>query len=364
MNYSKKGIFMQKSITFIIGSMIGGGAERVISVISDMYAEDGYKVNLIIFRKTDKQYFINPKINCIYLSENESAIKRKLKLPFELFKAIKKVKSDIYVSFCIQENCYSCLVNLFARKKLIISERNAPKNEKLKLSYKIMRKLFYPVCDGIVFQTEEAKSCYSQHFQKKSAVISNPVKEGLPLKTDYSTSGKIVAAGRLCVQKNYPMLFKAMELFIKKYPTYKLYIYGNGPLEKELKALCDEMQLNDCIVFEGFSENIHKEMAEADIYVLSSDYEGMPNALMEAMAIGVPSVSADCPSGGPKELVEDGKNGMLVKTGDFRGLCEKLETLASSRELRENLGNEAKLIAEKYSKEKIFNEWKHFTDKR
>ncbi len=353
---------MSKSITFIIGSMIGGGAERVISVISDMYAENGYDVNLIIFRKTQGQYYINSKINCVYLSENESGLKRNIKLPFMLFKVMRQLKSNLYISFCIQENCFSCLVNLFARKKLIISERNAPKNEKLKLTYKIMRKLFYPVCDGIIFQTEEAKSCYSSSLQGRGVVISNPIKDSLPEKTDYSATKRVVAAGRLCVQKNYPMLFKAFKNFIDEYSEYRLHIYGAGPLENQLKAMVSEMNLEETVHFEGFCEDVHREMINSDMYVLSSDYEGMPNALMEAMAIGVPSVSTECPSGGPRELICDGENGFLVSVGDEKQLAEKLKLLASNEELRRNIGCNGKNLKDKYSKEEIFRIWKKYTD--
>ncbi len=357
-------INMKKSITFIIGSMTGGGAERVISVISDMYAEYGYDVNLIIFRKTENQYYINSKIKCIYLSENESGLKRNLKLAFKLLKAMKQLKSDLYVSFCILENCVSCLVNILARKKLIISERNAPKNEKLKLPFKIMRKLFYPVCDGIVFQTEEAKNCYSKGLQKKSVVISNPIKDNLPEKTDYLPTKKIVAAGRLCGQKNYPMLFEAFKLFLKEHSEYNLHIYGTGPMEEQLKTLSAESDLDGSVHFEGFSENVHEKMQKADIYVLSSDYEGMPNSLMEAMAIGVPSISTACPSGGPEELIEDGENGFLIPVGDYVNLAKKLKLLAEDDKLREKIGSDGKEILNKYSKEKIFALWKKYTDEK
>lgn len=353
---------MKKSVSFIIGSMIGGGAERVISIISEMYVKNGYEVHLIIFRKTENTYYINPLIKCHYLSEKEGRIKRNLKLPFLLANKMKEINSNVYISFCIQENCIACLVNFFVKKKLIISERNAPNNEKISFYLKIMRKMFYRVSDGMVFQTEDAQKSYSIELQKKSVVIANPIKDNLPDKMSYVSTKKIVAVGRLAVQKNYEMLLQSFLIFSQKFPNYKLYIYGIGPLKEKLENLSKILGIQKKVCFMGFSKNVHLEIIDADIYVMSSDYEGMPNSLMEAMAIGIPSISTDCPSGGPKSLIKNKENGVLVGVNDYEQLAIEMIKLAENQSLREKMGDEAKKIRNKYNKESIFKLWKKYTD--
>lgn len=351
-----------KKIAFIIGSMTGGGAERVISVISEMYADDNYDVHLIIFRKTDDLYYINPKVKVHYLSENEGRIKRNVKLPFELAKKMRMINADIYISFCILENCVSCLSNIFVRKELVISERNAPKNERLSLHLRVMRKLFYRVADGIIFQTQEARECYPQSIQRKSIVIPNPIKDNLPEKTDYSRTNKIVAVGRLTLQKNYPMLIKAFANTVKKYPEYKLFIYGKGPLEHELKKLSKDLNVDNSVYFMGFTNNVHDAIIDADMYIMSSDYEGMPNALMEAMAIGIPSISTDCPSGGPRVLISNGVNGILISVNDDIGLSSEMNRLIEELDTRIIIGNNSKQIKQEYSRQTIYKLWKKYTN--
>lgn len=350
-----------KKITFIIGKMTGGGAERVISVISDLFVKTGYEVHLIIFRKSDVMYPINEKIICHYLSSSKNKLIRNLKLPFSLYKKMKEICSDVYISFCILENITACMSRLFFKTKLIISERNAPKHEKLSFHLKVFRKLLYGKADGYVFQTNEAMNCYPERIQKKSVVIPNPIIENLPRKTDYRATYRIVAVGRLAVQKNYPMLLKAFrELCEKSVNSYDLYIYGKGLLEPQLKKMSKIYGISSRVHFMGFVENVHDEICNADMYVMTSDYEGMPNALMESMAIGLPCISTDCPSGGPKMLIHNDENGILVPTGDADLFSKKMLLLSENAELCERYGVSAKQIRFKYDKNEIFKLWDNY----
>ncbi|MBM6966296.1 glycosyltransferase family 4 protein [Massilimicrobiota timonensis] len=352
-----------KKIGFIIGSMVGGGAERVISVISEMFVNDNYEVHLIIFRKTEDLYHIDDKINVHFLSCNEGKIKRNITLPWRLIKKINEINADLYISFCILENCLSCFSKIFIKNKLVISERNAPNNEILSFHLRVMRKLFYRFADGIVFQTNEAKFCYSKKLQKKGEIIPNPLKDNLPEKTDYDNNYKIAAIGRLAIQKNYPMLLNAFSHVLKEHPEYELHIFGVGPLEDSLKQLVIDLGIDDSVVFKGFSKNIHNEILNYDMYVMTSDYEGMPNSLMEAMAIGVPSISTNCPSGGPKVLITNNENGILVPVNDYLTLSKKMNMLIKNYDERSRIGENSKKIRQKYSRDSIYKLWKIYTSK-
>lgn len=353
---------MTKTIAFIIGSMVGGGAERVISIVSEMYVKNGYDVHLIIFRKTEKSYYINSKIKCHYLSDGGGWLKRNINLPFLLSRKIKEINADVYISFCVMENCMACLANLFNRKTLIISERNAPNNEKLSMHWIILRRILYRVAAGIVFQTDEARSCYPEYLQRRSTVIPNPIKDIEIQKTDYSPKYSIAAVGRLASQKNYPLLISAFKKMRKRFPDYYLDIYGDGPLKEKILEVVEKNELTPYVRFHGFVTDVDHELIKSDIYVMSSDYEGMPNALMEAMALGMPSISTDCPSGGPRTLINSESNGILVPINNDLLLAEAIERLSCDENLRVKIGNEAKKIAEIYNKKAIFEMWEKYTN--
>lgn len=355
---------MNKSITFIIGSMINGGAERVISVISDKYAENNYDVHLIIFRKNSikTNYNINSKIKCHYLTNSNNRFIRNIIIPFKLLKTMKEIDSDIYISFCILENSISALVNIFASKILIISERNAPKDEKLSAHLKLLRKVSYRFCNGIIFQTIDAMKCYPKRLQAKGVVIPNPIKENLPIKNNYNDTYKFVAVGRLAQQKNYILLLRAFKKFSEVYDSYNLYIYGQGPKKDELIDYVIKNNIDKKVYFEGFKHDVHYEILNADAFIMTSDYEGMPNALMEAMAMGMPCISTDCPSGGPKELINNNENGVLIEVNNVHMLTDAMKKIKYDRNFRESIGNEAKKVYKKYNLDYIFSLWEKYTN--
>lgn len=357
-----------KKVGFIIGQMNSGGAERVISVISDKFIKKGYDVTLIIFRKSNIDYNINPKIDIVELTNIKSKVKRFILTPVILSSTMKKYNCDVYISFCILENITSCIANLFAKKRLIISERNAPNHEKIPIIFKVLRKLLYSTADGYVFQTDEAKKCYSGRIQDKSTVIPNPLKEDLINAYRGKRKNKIVAVGRLCEQKNYKLMIDAFYEFCKYIKGYKLCIYGRGPLENDIRENIEQLGLKENVELKGFVKNVHEEIKDSSFFIMTSDYEGMPNALMEAMAIGLPVISTDCPAGGPSKLISNNRNGILVGVGNKDELVKSMIKLANQKEYAEQLGNNAISIRDLYDVEKIVNEWeiylKNIIDKK
>lgn len=349
-----------KKIGFIIGSMKGGGAERVISVLSDKLSNEGYDVSILILRGGDIEYNLNKNINIVSIYESKSKIKRFFITIIKLSKYMKTLDCDIYISFCTLENITSCIAKIFSNKKLIISERNAP-NKTSKLT-KLLKMMTYRNADGYVFQTNQAKEYYSDSIQSKSTVIANPLKEDLPDRFIGIRKKEIVAVGRLVSQKNYPLLLESFAEFNKIYDDYTLSIYGKGPLEEDLNHLCKKLGIEKSVKFKGFSKNIHKEILKSSMYIMTSDYEGMPNALMEAMAIGLPVISTNCPSGGPQELIINGQNGFLIDVNSKNQLVEKMIEIANNKELADRLSESANKIKFKYNVETIFEEWKKYID--
>lgn len=167
----------------------------------------------------------------------------------------------------------------------------------------------------------------------------------------------MIAAGRLEEQKNHVMLLHAFRDFVQKYPDYILHLYGVGPLEQELRALAEELRIGKSVVFEGFHEDILNEIRDAGMYVLSSDYEGISNSLLEAMGIGLPVISTDCPCGGSRMCIQDGVNGLLTPVGEAGALRAAMEKIAGSEALAANLGKAAVEVRSKFSLQSIAGQW-------
>ncbi len=345
-----------KKICFIINSLGGGGAERVISVLASNLCKEFDVYIVLLINNNFIAYDIDKTVKIIQLDKYSNKIQQLFKTPVDLAKTMKKINADLYISFCTMENVMSLLANIKARRKLIISERNSPKTEQINHIFKILRKFLYPKADGYVFQTNDAKQYYSNGIQKKSYVIPNPVKYELP-DAAYGSTKKICSVGRLFEQKNYPLLITTFSKFLKKYPDYNLEIYGKGSEEDSLKKLVSDLKITDRVYFKGFSQNVHDCIKDADFFVMTSNYEGMPNALLEALAMGLPCISSDCPVGGPKELIDNYLNGLLFEVGNSSDLLDKMLYFASHEEERIQMGIEAKNIKEKYSAKKISQMW-------
>ena len=163
--------------------------------------------------------------------------------------------------------------------------------------------------------------------------------------------------GRLNQQKNYPLLLEAFQEFSKKHGDYVLEIYGKGPLEQKVRDQINHLALEDRVVMKGFCANVHEAIREAAFFVMSSDFEGMPNALMEAMALGMPCICTDCPCGGPRMLIRDGENGLLVGVGQTDELAQAMCRLAEEPELAEELGRQATLLRERAGVSAITDQW-------
>lgn len=271
------------------------------------------------------------------------------------------MQGDILIGIDVYANRCVCLANTFFKPITIISERNDPKRNQLSWKSRLFIKLFYWKADLFVFQTQEAQAFYAGSIQARSKVIHNPVIWGLPERKG-PLKKEIVAVGRLEEQKDHRMLIKGFSKVVQKYPEYSLKIYGSGSCEKELKRFVRELKLEGHIFFEGFSNRVHERIKSAELFIMTSQYEGMPNALMEAMAMGFPVISTDCPCGGPRELICNGENGILIPVGDEIALTEKILFLIENRDIADRIGENAKKIRETHSVSKIAEQWKDLFD--
>lgn len=340
------------NICFLVNKLNNGGAERVVSVLANSFYNIGYSVTIAVFSSSDYDYPIEKGITKIVIKNNGNVLDILLKS----LHYFQKQRFGIIIGFDVLPNIICSILKLLKPCHVIISERNAPGQVKINPILKIARKILYILPDNIIFQTEQAMQYYSKRIREKGKVILNPVTEDIPPRS-CKHKKVIVAMGRLTKQKNYPILIRAAAIVHKNHPEYIFEIYGQGELEDELKELSYNLGQIDYVLFKGYSQNVLEKIVDADIYVLSSDYEGLPNSLIEAMCMGFPVISSDCPAGGPRELIVDGENGLLFQKGDPVDLASKIEMLLNDNLYKEKLGREAGNLIEKVNSERIVREW-------
>lgn len=352
---------MYNKITFCIPSLGSGGAERVTSILANKFAERGYEVSVIMLSHNLCVYPLSDKVRIESLGcdgENKMpSIKRMFVRWKKIRQAVKKISPDIVISFMSETNIDVCFALWGMKIPVIVSERNDPAVDPSSKLKKIMRKVAYIKPRGFVFQTPDARAYFSKRIQKKSKIILNPLGKVMPERFDGEREKRIVAVGRLNKQKNFPMLIDAFAEFVNKHPEYILEIYGEGDLETKINGYISEKQLDGKVILKGFCKNVHEKILSAGMFVMSSDFEGMPNALLEAMAIGLPCISTDCPCGGPRMLIEPYKNGILVPVKDREKLLNAMLYMAENPEEAEKMSKNSVAIKERADVDAVVNQW-------
>lgn len=348
-------------ILFAIDTLGKGGAERVISNLANYFINEN-EVSIMTLRQVPIAYKLNSKINIINVEkENKNKIYREINNIRKIKQIVKSYSPDIIVSFLPAITYRVMIANKFCKKKVIISVRNDPKIEYKNLLKKLLMKVLFSKADGFVFQTEEAKQYFSKNIQNKSIIIPNPINEDFIEKPfEGERKKEIVSVGRLEKQKNHELLIKAFSMLDKKFNDYKLIIYGEGNERDNLENLLKTHKLEDRVLLPGKVDDIKYQIYDTTLFVLSSDYEGMPNALMEAMALGLPVISTDCPCGGPKFLIKNNINGILVPINDEEKMKIAIENILSDKEFSNKLSINANKISVDLNPKEINKKWGEF----
>ncbi|HOP11168.1 MAG TPA: glycosyltransferase family 4 protein [Oscillospiraceae bacterium] len=343
-----------KKIFFVLGGMSRGGAERVISILANRCAQDNWDVSVLMLLTNRCEYPLNPAIKLIDLTGGGGS--RMKKAPYwirELRALMRLEKPDVVVSFVARINLLTLFAARGLQQRVIISERNDPTMDGRSVLVKFATNLLYSKADGIVFQTERAKNYFKKRIAEKSVVIGNPVQVSIQAKSE--KQNKIVTAGRLMAQKNHKMLIDAFSRVHQDFPACRLYIYGEGDLRCKLEKQIRELGLEGYVFLPGNMADIHERISDAKLFVLSSDYEGQSNALLEAMAMGLPVISTDC--AGSDEVIRDGENGLLVPVGDTDAMAVSIEKLLGNDELCAIMGAQAKKDVKKFDAGYILRRW-------
>lgn len=355
-------------IVFFTMVLNKGGSERVIVNLCNEHLIKKHKITIITCLSDQSLYHLNTQIVHVKIDKTQKERTQNKSLRFfrrrkKLEKILKEIKPDIIISFLPEPSFLALSLKSKLQIPLIISERSDPALEYRSFIYKIIIKLLYTNGDGFVFQTEDAMKWFDYKTQTKSIIIPNPLTSDA-CRTRYKRNRKkeIVAVGRLVPEKNYQMLFYALKEVLNEFPEYILRIYGEGPLQEELEECKRKLGLDEKIFLMGNKDDIFDWIYDSALFVLSSKVEGMPNSLMEAMALGLPVIATDCPCGGPRFLIDNGDNGILVKNDNVQEMVQGIRNVLSNPELAEKIGQNASKIAEKLAPEKINKKWEDYID--
>lgn len=336
------------------------GASKMFLWIAHALSSAGYDVTVYVF-SNNVTHKSDASITFINEDLSNKGIMGKI---HSIRNIIKKVNADVSISFLLDANIYNTFACLGLRTKSVICERNDPfKPHYYKLKF---WKPFFRFADGGVFQLKKVAEYYS-NIKGKTAVIPNPVviTSKVILKPFEEREKNIVTLGRIAIeQKRNDLQIKAFALFHKKHPDYKLIIYGrsiNGD-DLKLQRLITEEGLAECVCMPGIIDDVQEIIRNSRIYLLTSDYEGIPNSLIEAMVIGLPCISTDCRPGGASLLIKNGYNGLLVPCGDSKQIAEKLCWLAEHPREADCIGKNAQDIRDNLSGEKIKDLWINFLE--
>lgn len=314
-------------IVFVSPGMTFGGAERVISILANIWCEMGHDVSIFITATNRPPvYKMDKKIKVEYFADfNENGVSH-IKLISAIRKFVTKEKTDCVISFMNDVCAYTIISLIGTGIPVLYSERNDPNKTNQGKVDRIYRKIVESGAKHIVFQTDGARNCYSKKIQNKSSIILNPVDlNKIPVrKKENINYSEIVSVARLEPQKNQKLLIDAFNIVSKKHKDTILKIFGEGILKNKLQNRIDELGLTDRIFLMGAKSDVLEWIKESFCFVLSSDFEGLPNSLIEAMCMGMPCISTDCSPGGARELLGNDK-GLVVPCGNQEKLAEAIE---------------------------------------
>lgn len=355
-------------LLFVTETLSYGGAARKFVDLANAMVEKGCHVELLIYGDLiDIEKSISEKIiirheTVDYDAKNwiqRNIIYRIISIK-KINKFLKNKEYDLVISFNDMVNINLLLSNATKSSKLLISERSDP-NYNSKYLQKVKKRLFRKA-DGIVFQTEGARDFFKGNLPEKIEIIANPIPEINNVQNNkIQPNKKIVSVARLWLyQKRQDILLKAFKEVSDKYKDYQLVLYGDGQDAEKIGKLIRQLNLTEKVVLAGAKNNVLNLIQDAEFFVLSSDFEGIPNALIEAMAIGLPVISTKCSPGGAEFLIEHGKNGLLVEQSNYKELSASMIYMIENPVEALKMGENARRITKKLDPVQIYNQWETF----
>ena len=349
-------------ISFFIGGLSGGGAERVTCNLANYMRNAGHEVTIVTMADDAPSYFLEYDIKRVILlktEERSNIVSNSLRRLFRFYKHLHNNTTDVFVVMLPITTIMLLFMKRYTSAKVIAAERSYPSIYTPRVQ-NLLRKLAKRA-DGWVFQTPGQQEWYSKGGIRNNIIIPNAINPAF-IKPPFVGERKkqIVTVGSLTKPKNHELLITAFSLISNQFPDYKLIIYGKGNKLELLVNMTRELGIDSQVDFHGYSKQIDEDIIDSSLYVLSSDYEGMPNSLMEAMALGLPCVSTDCDGGGARYLINSEQNGLLVPKGDTEALAEAMKRMLLNKDFAAECGQEAHNISKQLSPDIVYGKWEHF----
>jgi glycosyltransferase involved in cell wall biosynthesis len=354
-------------IAFVIPSLGAGGAERVASLLANDWTAHGHEVTLVTFDNPGAEPFfaLNSEVGLRGLAAPADRRSTWGKLGTNLARVsrlrsvLREVHPGVIVAFMTEAN----VIALWAAEGLgvpvVISERNQPERPGLGIIHKLARRLTYPKASAIVVQTDAIASWAKARFHVPVHVIPNPVRlDAGEARREQGRDQWLMSLGRLTQQKGFDVLIRSFAALASKYPDWRLKIYGEGPDRAYLERLRAEYGCEERIVLPGLVKDSAEALSKANLFVLPSRFEGYPNALLEALACGLPVIATSAP-GGTVEILANGAYGMLVPPDDVAAMTTALDALLSTPELRDAYAWKARRAVAELDIGVIGNRWLH-----
>lgn len=358
-------------IAFHLNCLARGGAERVVSNLANQFSAQGYEVYIATEWQEDNEYPVDSKVHRVHVGLRDEDEKKNRVTKFflrikYLKQFVREYKPDVLIAFAQRANYRALMAAGNSDIPVVISVRTDPVGHYDAISDKIQIKWLFPKAAGCVFQTNDQKEFFKPYLQENSRIILNPINpKYIGVAKPEVKEKAVVHHARLVDFKNQPMLLRAFLKVHEKHPDYVLKIYGDDSHDgtKEiLDQIITDNHAEDYIFLMGGSDSLEKEIPKGSVYAFTSDWEGLPNSLLEAMALGMPIVATDCPCGGPRTVMTNEVDGLLIPIKDENALVEGINRLIEDRELAERLGENASHIVERAGSEAVFKQWRDFLE--
>lgn len=348
------------NIAFVTATLTSGGSERVMSILANVLSKKGHYVSIICINKHIVFYPISNDVNVVF-AEDEIGGNSLFRKILWLRKYVIEVSPEVVIPFMEAVYCFTLLSLIGLPVPVISSERIDPR--KSPFIRNILRRIFLPLTTHLVVQTEAIKSFFPSFIRKKTSVIYNPVVEEVFREVDNEKLtienekklNRIISVGKLDEQKNQKLLIKAFSKVSPLFPDLQLVIYGEGPLRNSLELIVDSLGLNGKVLLPGRTNHVIDEMRKSKLFCFSSDYEGMSNALLEAICVGLPVITTNV--SGVTELVQNGVNGFVVDVGNEEQMVNAIKKLLSDENLMNQFSELNKQQSSKFSIDTIVGQW-------
>lgn len=343
------------NLLIVVSALYFGGAQKVACILAALLSKR-FNVTVAYCYDSERRHSAYKGFGVQKLPDYRpnDPLWQKVGCVCKQVKALSRLKKELNVDVALSLGNGSNLINVLSRgeERVVCCERCNPKRSWGRWFFWATWVL-YRRADFVIFQSATIQRLYGAWILKKSAILNNPI--DVPAPVSPVRNKKIVALGRLTAQKNHALLVRSFAQFHRQFSEYRLHIFGDGELKDAMLRLIESLGMADFVFLEENDPNVHERIRDAEMFVLSSDFEGLSNALLECMSMGIACISTKCE--GSTDVIRHGENGALVEIGDENGLAEAMRTLAQNPQFRQKLERRAAEDMKRYDKDVVVDDW-------